>query len=103
LKLFEYFHGRGRFATAPAGNRKNGEAMKSLRSASVKAAAAKARRIDDSLDGLLGRLERGDVRVPVARKGRPAAMLISMSEYARLRAIDESPHAEIIGRLLFAR
>jgi PHD/YefM family antitoxin component YafN of YafNO toxin-antitoxin module len=51
----------------------------------------------------LGRLERGDVRVPVARKGRPAAMLISMSEYARLRAIDESPHAEIIGRLLFAR
>jgi hypothetical protein len=30
-------------------------------------------------------------------------VLISMSEYARLRAIDESPHAAIIGRLLFAR
>jgi PHD/YefM family antitoxin component YafN of YafNO toxin-antitoxin module len=41
--------------------------------------------------------------VRVARKGQPQAVLISMSEFERLRAIDESPHAEIIGRLLFAR
>jgi hypothetical protein len=92
--------------------------MKSLRSSRVKirSAAAKSRTSScsssrtskgrvakDPLDGLLGQLERGRARVPVARKGKPQAMLISMREFARLRAIDESPHAEIIGRLLFAR
>jgi PHD/YefM family antitoxin component YafN of YafNO toxin-antitoxin module len=51
----------------------------------------------------LAQLKRGRARVRVARKGQPQAVLISMSEFERLRAIDESPHAEIIGRLLFAR
>ena len=80
--------------------------MKSLRSAPVKSRSHSAKTPaakDDSLDGLLGQLKRGRARVPVARKGKPSAMLISMAEFERLRAIDESPHAEIIGRLLFAR
>lgn len=84
--------------------------MKSLRSTpvksrspSVKSVSAKAVGAKDPLAGLLGQLKRGRARVPVARKGLPQAMLISMGEFARLRAIDESPHAEIIGRLLFAR
>ena len=84
--------------------------MKSLRSSPVKnrpvpprSSGAKAPPTKDTLDGLLAQLKRGRARVRVARKGQPQAVLISMSEFERLRAIDESPHAEIIGRLLFAR
>ncbi len=84
--------------------------MKSLRSTPVKSRphsaknrAPKALGAEDPLAGLLSQIKRGRARVAVARKGKPAAMLISMGEFERLRAIDESPHAEIIGRLLFAR
>jgi len=84
--------------------------MKSLGSAPVKSRshfaktlAAKTLAAKDPLDGLLGQLKNGRARVPVARNGKLQAVLISKSEFARLRAIDESPHAEIIGRLLFAR
>jgi hypothetical protein len=84
--------------------------MKSLRSTPVKSRSVSAKTrvakvlgAKDPLAGLLGQLKRGRARVPVARKGLPPAVLISMGEFARLRAIDESPHAEIIGRLLFAR
>ena len=84
--------------------------MKSLRSTPVKSRShaaknrvPKAPGAEDALAGLLSQIKRGRARVPVALKGKPSAMLISMGEFDRLRAIDESPHAEIIGRLLFAR
>lgn len=56
----------------------------------------------DAVDQLLDRIRGGIACVPVERPGQPKAVLISLAEYERLEAIDKSPHAEIIGRLLFA-
>lgn len=56
----------------------------------------------DELGDLLRRIRGGVACVPVKRTGLPGAVLISEQEYERLQAIDKSPHAEIIGRLLFA-
>ena len=56
----------------------------------------------DELADLLRCIRSGVACVPVRRAGLPGAMLISEREYKRLQAIDKSPHAEIIGRLLFA-
>lgn len=56
----------------------------------------------DELADLLRCIRSGVACVPVKRPGLPGAVLISEREYKRLQAIDKSPHAEIIGRLLFA-